>query len=89
MSDQERWLNDEPAREHLVAVPGRIEEVDGLTSRDAVPGRPDVERNVIARDDVRGLPDLVPRIQGKRDVVEFGWLRSTDEGNVVRLVRAA
>jgi len=50
---------DEPAREYLIAVPRRIEEVDRLASRDAVPGRADVERNVIARDDIGGLPDLV------------------------------
>jgi len=54
-----------------------------------MPGRADIERDVIARDDVRGLADLVPGIQRKCDVVEFGWLGSTDEGNIVRFVRAA
>src|SRR6516164_9312652 len=53
---------DEPTRKHLVAISRRVEEVDGLPSRDAVPGRPDVERNVIARNDIGSLAYLVPRI---------------------------
>src|SRR5690242_17652264 len=57
---------DEPAREHLIAVPRRVEEVDRLASRDAVPGRAGVERTIIARDNGGGLPDLVPGVQRKR-----------------------
>jgi hypothetical protein len=57
---------DEAAREYLIAVPRRIEEVDRLASRNAVPGRADVERDVIARDDVRGLANLVLGVQRKR-----------------------
>jgi hypothetical protein len=53
---------DEPAREHLIAVPRRIKEIDGLASRNAMSSRPDVERNVIPRDDIRCLADLVPRV---------------------------
>src|ERR1700730_15410181 len=80
---------DEPAREHLIAVPRRIENVDRLATRNPMPGRAYVERDVIARDDVGGLADLVPGIQRERDVVKLGWFGSTNEGNVVRLVRAA
>src|SRR5215469_7297725 len=76
---------NEAARKHLIAVPRRIEEVNRLASRDAVSGRADVERNVIASNDVCRLADLVPGVQRKRDVMEFGWLGSTDEGDVVRL----
>src|SRR5260221_3830652 len=36
---------DEPTREHFIAVPRWIEEVDGLAACDAVPGRADVEGN--------------------------------------------
>ena len=61
----------------------------GLASRDAVPGRPNIEWNVIACNDVGGLADLVPGVQRKRDMVELGWLGSTDKGDIVRLVRAA
>src|SRR5882724_6302792 len=53
---------DEPAREDLVAVPRRIEEIDGLAPRDAMPGRADVEGNVISRDDISRLADLMPGI---------------------------
>src|SRR5208282_5393900 len=35
---------DEPGREHLVAVAGRIEEIDRLAARDAVARRADIER---------------------------------------------
>ena len=77
---------DEPTRENLIAVSRRIEEVDGLTSRDTVPGRADVEWNVVAGDDVGSLADLVPGIQRKRDVVKLGRLGPPNEGNVVRLV---
>jgi len=51
---------DEPAGEHLVAVAGRVKEIDRLAAGDAVPRRAYVERDVVARDDIGGLADLVP-----------------------------
>jgi hypothetical protein len=80
---------DEPAREHLVAVAGRVKEIDRLAAGDAVPRRADIERDVVARDDVGGLADLVPGIERERDVMKLARLGAPDKGDVVRLVRAA
>ena len=49
---------DEPAREHLVAVAGRVEEIDRLAAGDAVPGQADIERDVVTPDDIGRLADL-------------------------------
>jgi hypothetical protein len=69
---------DEAAREHLIAVPRRIKEVDRLTTGDAMPGRADIERDVIARDDVRGLAD--PRATSLARKRRGGiWLARLDE----------
>ena len=80
---------DKAAGEHLVAVAGRIKEIDRLAAGDAMPRRADIERDVVARDDVGGLADLVPGIERERDVVKFARLGAPDKGDVVRLVRAA
>src|SRR6516164_691208 len=53
---------NEAAREHLVAISSRVEEVDGLPSRDTVPGRRDVERNDIARNGIGSLANRVPGV---------------------------
>ena len=44
--------SDVAAREDLVAIAARIEEIDRLAARDPVPCRPDVERHALAGDDV-------------------------------------
>src|SRR5208283_6210445 len=80
---------DEPAQEHLVAVAGRIEEIDRLAARDAVARRADIERNIVTRNGVGGLADLVPGIQQERDMMKLAGLSAPDESDVVRLVRAA
>src|SRR6266540_1493191 len=48
------------AGEHLVAIARGIEEIDGLSARDAMSRRPDVKRDVVAGDDVCGMADIVP-----------------------------
>ena len=82
------WIVDEPARKHLIAVTGRIEEIDRLATGDAVARWADIERDVVAGDNVRCLADLVPGIKPERRVVELAGLSAADEGNVVGLVGA-
>src|SRR5215471_18597377 len=49
---------DIASREHLVAIPRRIEEVHRLSARDPVAGRTDVDRGSRAREDV-GCPQYL------------------------------
>src|SRR5260370_21367426 len=79
---------DVSAREYLVAIARRIEEIDRRAAREAVPRRTDFERHVMLRDKVGSLEHLVPRIEIERHVMESVLLPVTDERNVVWLVRA-
>src|SRR5438552_10967511 len=79
---------DVAAGEHLVAVTGGIEEIDGLAPGDAVARRTDVERDAPFRNDVRGLQHLAPVVKHERRVMELVLHRLPDEGHIVRLVGA-
>ena len=71
------------AREGLVAVAARVEEVDGLAARDAVAGRCDVDAGPGLGHHVGRLQHVMPRIEEVGDVVQTAAC-AADEGDVAR-----
>src|SRR5262245_20906303 len=79
---------DVAAREHLVAVAARVEEVDRLTAGYPVARRADVEGDALLGDDVRRFQHLAPVIEDEAGVMELPFHRLPDERDVVWLVGA-
>src|SRR5271165_4178714 len=77
------------AGEHLVAIAGRVEEVDRLAAGDAVAGRADIDRNIVAGDDIGRVAHRLPVFQIEGNMVQLAGLRMFDEGDVMRLHAAS
>src|SRR3546814_20331366 len=58
------------ASERFVPITGRVEEIRGLTTRDAMPGWRGVERSPSHRNEVSSAQEAFPRVHVKGGVME-------------------